>query len=224
MSCLYTFLPMLTLRFLSYLDVIDPKNRSHMDLTKQRERWEYLGESLNHIIKEEELVSLLVFQRLEEAKEGKEVDVWWAEVADVTLGGERQFPILSRFTILILITIIIFTRFALGLCTICNSSSEVKRNFSDMEAMFADSRVSNMGQELLDAKMMVKNAVKGESVNCARCLQAKEDRKKRALAGEKLPNEKCQHCHCSFYEVDAEFLAELRNSEPSQRYHAKEKS
>ena len=29
---------MLTLRFLSYLDVIDPKNRSHMDMTKQRER------------------------------------------------------------------------------------------------------------------------------------------------------------------------------------------
>ena len=83
--------------------MIDPKNRSHMDITEQRERWEYLGESLNHIIKEEELVKLLItelpaFQRLEEAEEGKEVDEWWAEVAEVTLGGERQFPILSRFT------------------------------------------------------------------------------------------------------------------------------
>ena len=59
-----------------------------MDITEQRERWEYLGESLNHIIKEEELVKLLItelpaFQRLEEAEEGKEVDEWWAEVADV---------------------------------------------------------------------------------------------------------------------------------------------
>ena len=208
--------------------MIDPKNRSNMDMIKQRERWEYLGESLNHIITEEELVTLLVtelpaFQRLQEAEEGTEVDEWWAEVADVTLGGEKQFPILSRFTTLVLITILIYIiiRFALGLCTICNSSSEVERNFSDMEAMFADSRVSNMGQDLLEAKMMVKNAVKGESVNCARCIEAKEDRKKRAEAGEKLPTEKCQHCHCLFYEVDAEFLAELRDSQPSKRYHEK---
>ena len=35
-------------------------------------------------------------------EEGMKVDEWWAEVADVTLGGERQFPILSRFTILTL--------------------------------------------------------------------------------------------------------------------------
>ena len=136
-----------------------------------------MGESLNHIITEEELVTLLVtelpaFQRLQEAEEGTEVDEWWAEVADVTLGGEKQFPILSRFTTLVLITILIYIiRFTLGLCTICNSSSEVERNFSDMEVMFAASRVSNMGQDLLEAKMMVKNAVKGESVNCAGALK-----------------------------------------------------
>ena len=61
--------------------MIDPKNRSNMDMIKQRERWEYLGESLDHIITEEELVTLLVtelpaFQRLQEAEEGTEVDEW----------------------------------------------------------------------------------------------------------------------------------------------------
>lgn len=92
-----------TLRFLKYLAVIDPINRSHMDLGLQKEKWKYLGQSLDHIVKEEELVRLLntelpAYQRLEEAEEGKEVDDWWSEVAEVTLGGERQFPILSRFT------------------------------------------------------------------------------------------------------------------------------
>ena len=48
------------------------------------------------------ITELPAFQRLEEAEEGKEVDEWWAEVAEVTLGGERQFPILSRFTTLTL--------------------------------------------------------------------------------------------------------------------------
>ena len=59
---------------------------------------------------------------VEEAEsEGMEVDLWWAQVAEATLGGEKKFPILSRL--------------ALALCTICNSSSEVERDFSDMEAV-----------------------------------------------------------------------------------------
>ena len=91
-----------------------------------------------------------------------------------------------------------------------------------MEAMFANSRASNIGQELLEAKMMVNSAMKQEAFNCARCIEAKEDRKKRALAGEKLPAEKCQHCHCGFYSVDAEFLAELRNCEPFKKDKEKE--
>ena len=73
--------------------MIHPRNRRHMDLVKQREKWQYLGQSLDHIVKEEELAKLLTteltaFQRLEEAEEGKEVDEWWAEVAEVTLGDE----------------------------------------------------------------------------------------------------------------------------------------
>ena len=61
-----------------------------MDLVKQREKWQYLGQSLDHIVKEEELAKLLTteltaFQRLEE---GKEVDEWWAEGAEGTLGDE----------------------------------------------------------------------------------------------------------------------------------------
>ena len=204
--------------------MIDPRNRSHMDLVKQREKWEYLGQSLDHIVKEEELARLLTselpaYQRLEEAEEGKEVDEWWAEVAEVTLGDERQFPILSRFTTIITIlnlTLILY-RLALALCTVCNSSSEVERDFSDMEAIYADSRAHATGQELLEAKMMVKSTMKAEANNCARCIASKEDRRKSALAGEKLSVEQCQHCHCSFYRVDDELLAELRNSEPSKK-------
>ena len=74
-------------------------------MTGQEKRWLYLGESLSHVIQGEELVTMLAtelpaYQRLVEAEEGMEVDEWWAEVANVTLGGERQFPILSRFTLL----------------------------------------------------------------------------------------------------------------------------
>ena len=34
---------------------------------------------------------------------------------------------------------------------------------------------------------------------------------KKALAGEKLIREQCNHCHCKFLEVDDERLADLRN-------------
>ena len=95
--------------FLKYLAVIDPRNRSHMDLTKQREMWKFLGQALDHILKEKVLDKLLhtelpAYQRLE-AEEGKEVNAWWAEVAEVTLRDERQFPILSRFTTIITLTL-----------------------------------------------------------------------------------------------------------------------
>ena len=204
-----------------------------MDLTKQREMWKFLGQALDHIIKEKELDKLLqtelpAYQRLEEAEEGKEVDAWWAEVAEVTLGDERQFPNLSRFTTIITLTLALtltstlnitltLTRFALALATVCNSSSEVERDFSDMEAIFANSRANTTGQELLEAKMMVKSSLKNEANNCARCIAAKEDRKKRALAGEKCSAEKCQHCHCQFFNVDEDLLAKLRHNEPSKK-------
>ena len=54
------------------------------------------------------------FQMLQGVEnEGVEVDLWWAQVSEVMLGGERQFTISSRFV--------------LAICTICNkcnSSSE----------------------------------------------------------------------------------------------------
>ena len=95
-----------------------------MDFQDQKDKWTILGKQLNHIITEEELRRLLTvelpnYRLLEVAEEGVEVDLWWSQVADSMLGGERQFPILSR----------------LALCTICNSSSEVERDFSDMEAI-----------------------------------------------------------------------------------------
>jgi hypothetical protein len=185
-------------------------NRQQMpDIKEQREQWTLLGEQLSHIITEDELVRMLTvelpdFQLLEAAEDEVEVDVWWAQVAGVTLGGERQFPILSRL--------------ALALCTIYNSSSEVERDFSDMEAVYTDPRANATGQQLLEAKMTVKSAVKEEAYNCARCKVAKEERKEQALAGEKLPREQCNHCHCKFLEVDDELLADLRNCGPSQRF------
>lgn len=42
--------------------------------------------------------------------------------------------------------------------------------------------------------------------------------KRKALAGEGLPiRERCNHCHCSFLEVDEELLADLRNCGPHKR-------
>lgn len=123
-------------------------NRQHMGIQDQKNKWFILGKQLNHIIMEDELVRLLTvelpdYQFVEEAEsEGMEVDLWWAQVAEATLGGERKFPILSRL--------------ALALCTICNSSSEVERDFSDMEAVYADARANATGQKLLEAKMTVK--------------------------------------------------------------------
>ena len=185
-----------------------------MDIQDQKDKWTILGKQLSHIITEEELRRLLTvelpnYQFLEVAEEGVEVDLWWAQVAESMLGGERQFPILSRL--------------ALALCTICNSSSEVERDFSDMEAVYADPRANATGQKLLEAKMTVKSAVKQEARNCARCQANKEDRKKRALAGERLPREQCNHCHCSFLEVDEELMADLRSCGPYQRYDQSEK-
>ena len=186
-----------------------------MNIVEQRENWRRLGEQLNHIVTSDELVKLLMvelpdFQMLQAVEdEGVEVDLWWAQVGEVKLGGESQFPILSRF--------------ALALCTICNSSSEVERDFSDMEAIYADSRASSTGQKLLEAKMTVKSAVKQEADNCARCTADKEERKKKGLAGERLSRQQCQHCHCNFLEVDDELMADLRNSGPHKRSVLSEK-
>ena len=186
-----------------------------MGIQDQKDNWIILGKQLNHNVTEDELVRLLTvelpdYQFLEAAEsEGIDVDLWWAQVAAATLGGERKFPILSRL--------------ALALCTICNSSSEVERDFSDMEAVFADARANATGQKLLEAKMTVKSAVKQESKNCARCQASKEESKRRALAGERLPREQCKHCHCSFLEVDEELLADLRNCGPHQRCEISEK-
>ena len=89
-------------------------------------------------------------------------------------------------------------------------------------ATFADSRAHATGQELLEAKMMVKSTMKVEADKCARCIASKENRRISALSGEKLSVKQCQHCHCSFYCVDDELLAELRNHEPSKKYLASE--
>ena len=111
---------------------------------------------------------LPAYQMLEPCKEGVGVDEWWAEVAEVTIGEERQFPNLSYF--------------ALALSTVPNSSSEVERDFSDMEAIFANSKAHGTGQELLEAKMTVKSAMKNEAANCARCIAAMDERKEKTMA------------------------------------------
>ena len=196
-------------RFLSSLTVIDPKCREQMDLSEQRERWSYLGRQLTHVITDEELGKILMeelpaYQMLEPCKEGVGVDEWWAEVAEVTIGGEKQFLHLSNF--------------ALALSTVPNSSSEVERDYSDMEAIFANSKAHGTGQELLEAKMTVKSAMKNEAANCARCIAAKEERKEKTMATEKVAQKvKCDHCHCKFFKVDNELLADLRDHQPFKR-------
>ena len=125
------------------------------------------------------------------------------------LGGEKQFPNLSNF--------------ALALCTVPNSSSEVERSFSDMEAIFSNSKAANIGQELLEAKMTVKGSMKNQSLNCKRCVASKSERERKILAGEKVAEvEKCKHCHCTFFKVDDELLAELRDHQPAKRFKERE--
>ena len=201
-------------RFLRALAVIDPINRQHMDLTEQKDNWKFLGESLSHVISKDNLMVLLVvelpdFQRLQAAEAGVEVDLWWSQVAEVTMGGERQFTHISRL--------------ALALCTVASSSSEVERNFSDMEAVYSDSRANRTEEALLEAKMTVKSAVKKEEANCRRCVEAEEDRKRRTEAGEKLGPKHINHCHCKLLEVDAELIADLRNCGPHKRAEESEK-
>ena len=86
-----------------------------------------------------------------------------------------------------------------------------------MEAIYDDSRANSTGQKLLEAKMILKSEVKQEAENCARCTDDKEEQKKKALAGEQLSRQQCQHCHCNFLEVDDEFLADLKNAGPHNR-------
>ena len=82
--------------FLSSVMVIDPENRQKENLSKQRAMWTVLGKQLNHIISQDQLVDMLTtelsaFQLLEPADGGVEANEWWAQVAEVTLGGEFNF-------------------------------------------------------------------------------------------------------------------------------------
>ena len=195
--------------FVSALMVLDPVNKEKETLASQRKMWDCLATQLNHIVTSEEKETLLTaelvgYQGLEAAEEGDEVDLWWAMVAKVTLGGERQFTVLSKL--------------ALAAATIACSSSEVEREFSGIESIFADSRVSYVSQELIDAKMTVRSSVKAESKNCARCIEHEKDRMERRLNGEVLPRKECKHCHCSLLETDDRLLADLRNCEPAKKY------
>ena len=67
----------------------------------------------------QELVS---YQSLEPAVADIEVDDCWRRVGEVTIGDEKQFPILSRL--------------ALSLCTVCPCGSEAERDFSTVPHLF----------------------------------------------------------------------------------------
>ena len=197
--------------FVSNLVVIDPQCKEKETLKKQRDMWDYLATKLNHIVSEEEkktllTVELVSYQKVEPAELGIEADEWWAMVAEIELDGDLQLPILSRF--------------ALALCPVINSGSEVERDFSDMQAIYSDSKCNRTEQELLESKMAVKSAVKAEAVNCARCIEAKKEIKEKKLKGERVKKEKCTHCHCSFLEVGDELLNDLRNCEPGRKFNA----
>ena len=110
------------------------------------------------------------------------------------------------------------SKLALAAATIACSSSEVEREFSGIESIFADSRASSVSQKLIDAKMTVRSSVKAEAKNCARCIEYEKDRMERRLNGEVLPRRECKHCHCSLLETDDKLLADLRNCEPAKKY------
>ena len=147
----------------------------------------------------QELVS---YQSLEPAVADIEVDDCWRRVGEVTIGDEKQFPILSRL--------------ALSLCTVCPSGSEAERDFSDMEAIYSDPKSNFTGQDLMQAKMSVKmlSRVKKSTVEHA----LKQKRKERRSRGEDVKRRQCSHCHCGFLDVDDNLLAELRNKEPGKMF------
>ena len=200
--------------FVSALRAIQPESKEELELPVQRGMWDTLATQLCHIVDKEAKNTLLTeelvaYQRLTAAPPGCEVDEWWAEVAKVQLGGESQFPILSKL--------------ALACCTIAGSSSEAEREFSAMSDVYANSKVTNLSQELLDAKMMVKCAAKAEAKNCARCIAHDEERKEKEKRGEHLSRAQTQHCHCSFLEVDDDMLAGMRTHQPSKMHEEEKK-
>ena len=199
----------LTNPFVAALQVLDPASKEKMEMAEQRRKWGILASQLCHIVDDEAKVKLLTeelvaYQRLEPAEPGCEADEWWAQVSKVELGGELQFPII--------------TKLALACCTIPASSSEAERDFSAISNIFADSKVSNHSQEMLEAKMITRSAEKAERKNCARCLASDKERKERLRKGEPVSKERVHHCHCSLLEVDETLLADLRTFQPAKMF------
>lgn len=189
--------------------VLEPSFKEKESLAKQREMWKVLGSQCNHIVSREDLVVLLTqelvaYQSLESAAEEVEADEWWGLVAEVKLGGEEQFPIMSFL--------------ALGCCTISPSSSEAERDFSAMSDIFANPKSNATEQELLDAKMVVKSSMKQEQETCARCVASIEERNKKLSKGETVPKRfQISHCHCSLVRIDDDLLADIRSCEPFKK-------
>ena len=86
-----------------------------------------------------------------------------------------------------------------------------------MSDIFSNPKANATSQDLLKAKMLVKGSFKAEAANCARCGEAEKDMKERQLAGEKVPKKQCSHCHCSFFAVTDELLADLRSHQPHKK-------
>ena len=54
---------------------------------------------------------------------------------------------------------------------------DIAKLFSDMEAIYSDPKSNFTGQDLMQAKMSVKSAVKGQEKYCGRCIEAERERK-----------------------------------------------
>jgi hypothetical protein len=54
---------------------------------------------------------------------------------------------------------------------------DIAKLFSDMEAIYSDPKSNFTGQDLMQAKMSVKSAVKGQEKYCGRCIEAEKERK-----------------------------------------------
>ena len=205
--CIKYFEQPFNTKLLRYLEVLDPNSKND-PIEDLRTKWIYLAKQFPNIVSEEELIQLNItelpkYKQLEDAKD-EEVDEWWAEVFEVEVEGEKQFPVL--------------TKLGLGLWTIYNSSSEAERDISKQSLVFADPKKHNTSQTLLQSKLKVMDAESNESSSCARCIANRKERSEKKKRGEKVAKrEEIQHCHCSFMVPDAEFIADARNFGPSKR-------
>ena len=196
------------------LSILSPKEKN-LPVQEAREVWRFLAESFPNIVAEIDLDRLLYselpkYTTIEDPEEGIQVDEWWARVADVEICEEKFFKHLSHL--------------ALGLSTIYNSSSEVERDFSKINLVYAGNRKDSITQTKLQNKLCIQAAVSEEGKSCKRCIENEEVRDKKMKDGGVVGRRQVNHCHCSFIDPDPEVLSDLKSGGPGHRFNLKMKA